>query len=314
MSTRAVRGNRMVTVYKVRSGDTLWSIAVDHGTTVRDICDANGWAGQGPVIYEGQPIRLPVRACPPPPENADTSAVPDLWEGASTRVQALTAVQVEDLTLASPYRPASHDTLLVVYAPWCPFCREIEEAVEQVARSLEKDPSVVVAKVRAQRIPWRRTLSSWSQRCVPSTLPSVAEALRDPTARLLSPSSRSSEEISLSPSSRSSEEIFLARARSPTQRLVPRGSPPFSPSPETTAPRSGTTAPGTRRRSRRSSSRRRRGAGRPQGKPRKGRGRRRRPRRRWCSPRWISWRGALRPVQRATRTYRRGLPRPFFPG
>lgn len=137
-----------MTVYRVRPGDTIWSIATEHGATVKELLAANGWAGQGPVIYEGQAVRLPVRACAPAGPDAGREDVRDLWEGAGSAVRALSAGQVEDLTRASAYRPAAHDTLLVVYAPWCPHCRAMEPAVEALARQLEGDPSVVVAKLR----------------------------------------------------------------------------------------------------------------------------------------------------------------------
>ena len=79
---------------------------------------------------------------------ASRDDVPDLWEGPGTFVRALSAAEVEDLTRASAYRPAAHDTLLVVYAPWCPWCKDMEAAFEATARTLSNDPDVVVAKVK----------------------------------------------------------------------------------------------------------------------------------------------------------------------
>ena len=44
-------------VYRVRSGDSLWTIARAYGTTVSDLKEANGLDGSR--IYAGQTLELP---------------------------------------------------------------------------------------------------------------------------------------------------------------------------------------------------------------------------------------------------------------
>lgn len=66
----------------------------------------------------------------------------DLWiEG---NVEALSKAQAESLVSA----PRTHDTVLVLYAPWCPFCQAMEASYAELAAQL-KGSSVKVAKYQA---------------------------------------------------------------------------------------------------------------------------------------------------------------------
>jgi len=72
---------------------------------------------------------------------------PDLWAGDSW-VVPLNVSEVEGLMRASRYQPSDMDTLLIVYAPWCPFCRDLEASIERLARGLATNATVQVAKIR----------------------------------------------------------------------------------------------------------------------------------------------------------------------
>ncbi|CAG9465954.1 unnamed protein product [Pedinophyceae sp. YPF-701] len=174
--------------YVVRPGDNLWSIARSHGIYVRDILRANRWpeGASEATIYEGEVIRLPSHArsaarvlnraedptisamrtvkergqarkdasdaagCDPAAaaELAGRRDIADLWPESSSYVTPMSVPDVEALMRASAYNPAPHDTLLVVYAPWCPHCRTMSDAFEHLAAGLAMDPSVKVAKIR----------------------------------------------------------------------------------------------------------------------------------------------------------------------
>lgn len=53
-------------VYRVKAGDTLWSVAQSHGTTVRSVQALNGMANA--TIRVGEVLRLPGRAVTSPDE------------------------------------------------------------------------------------------------------------------------------------------------------------------------------------------------------------------------------------------------------
>lgn len=79
----------------------------------------------------------------------------DLWAGASSRVEAFGREEVRML-LVAPARgagPAAQglkaDTFVAFYAPWCGYCAAMEPAWEALAGGLAHDPSVRVAKFRA---------------------------------------------------------------------------------------------------------------------------------------------------------------------
>ena len=67
----------------------------------------------------------------------------DLWESGSS-VEALSKDAVRDLVGGK----RDKDTLVVLYAPWCPFCQGMEANFEQLAQQL-KGSHVRVAKYQA---------------------------------------------------------------------------------------------------------------------------------------------------------------------
>ncbi|MDQ4212949.1 LysM peptidoglycan-binding domain-containing protein [Microbacterium capsulatum] len=68
----------------VTAGDTLWSIASAHGTTVAVLYTANG-LGPGAIIYPGQTLRL---AVPPPPPAPAPAAQPDTYTAPQVTLNA----------------------------------------------------------------------------------------------------------------------------------------------------------------------------------------------------------------------------------
>lgn len=70
------------------------------------------------------------------------AAVRDLWEGGA--VAALSKEQIRALAAG----PREQDTLVVLYAPWCPFCQAMEASYASLAQSLAGS-HVRVAKYQA---------------------------------------------------------------------------------------------------------------------------------------------------------------------
>ncbi|WP_291379066.1 lytic transglycosylase domain-containing protein [Demequina sp.] len=76
--------------YVVRSGDTVWSIATRHGTTVAAIADANALKDPG-VIRVGQALTVP--------GGAPTGLVPDTFLGRTYPADVVAAANVNKATL-----------------------------------------------------------------------------------------------------------------------------------------------------------------------------------------------------------------------
>ena len=79
------------------------------------------------------------------PDEVLRTAERDLWEaGSGSAVEALDKARVQQLVGGE----RDKDTLLVLYAPWCPFCQAMEAGFEELAASL-KGSGVRVAKYQA---------------------------------------------------------------------------------------------------------------------------------------------------------------------
>eukprot|EP00897_Mesotaenium_endlicherianum_P001478 jgi/Mesen1/1358/ME000013S00848 len=78
--------------------------------------------------------------------DASESTLRDLYQDAN--VAALTRPQIEELALSD--RPREESWLVVLYAPWCPFCQAMEDAYDEVARQLA-GTGVRVGKFQADR-------------------------------------------------------------------------------------------------------------------------------------------------------------------
>mmetsp|Transcript_9445 Transcript_9445/g.22754 ORF Transcript_9445/g.22754 Transcript_9445/m.22754 type:complete len:359 (+) Transcript_9445:669-1745(+) len=73
---------------------------------------------------------------------------PDLWASPSSQVGGITVDDCEQMLYDNMHGGLEKDVLLVVYAPWCPFCKDIESSVEQLAAGVRHDSTVSVLKLR----------------------------------------------------------------------------------------------------------------------------------------------------------------------
>lgn len=71
-------------IHKVQYGQTLWSIAIDYGTTIKNIQALNN-LGEDLVVYQGQELLVLKGATPPPPSSPTVASLP-------TSIPTLTAV------------------------------------------------------------------------------------------------------------------------------------------------------------------------------------------------------------------------------
>ena len=175
--------------------------AVRNGITTKELKEVNGWgAKEDVVIYEGQMLFVPVKrtaqqeqpqartapqpaAAPKPvqeegcPSNGSQAitAQSDLWSYPGSRVKRLGRAEVEALLRASSYNPARQDTLLVVYAPWCPYCQALEATVEQLAQGLANDRSVQVARIRGD-LPELRSWTYQARSAAAAAAPGAASS------------------------------------------------------------------------------------------------------------------------------------------
>ncbi len=64
-------------LHKVQYGQTLWSIAIDYGTTIKNIQALNN-LGEDLVVYQGQELLVLKGATPPPPSTPTAAPFPTL--------------------------------------------------------------------------------------------------------------------------------------------------------------------------------------------------------------------------------------------
>lgn len=62
-------------IHKVQYGQSLWSIAIDYGTTIKNIQALNN-LGDGLVVYQGQELLVLKGATPPPPSTPTAAMLP----------------------------------------------------------------------------------------------------------------------------------------------------------------------------------------------------------------------------------------------
>jgi len=167
-------------VYTVRPGDTLSGLAEERGTSVAHLQKLNGLAAAD-VLFAGQDLKLPAAraaaAAPKLPRAAPRQAPaaapkkklqrqglrPQEQQGRrapaaapparpASRVQELSREDVEALVrqtsagLRNARRGTAQDTLLIVYGPGCRGSAQLEAPAEALARGLQRDRSVRVAR------------------------------------------------------------------------------------------------------------------------------------------------------------------------
>ncbi|GFR44864.1 hypothetical protein Agub_g6207, partial [Astrephomene gubernaculifera] len=143
-----------IVTYVVQKGETLWDVAVQHGVSMRTIRDLNKLPGKEPVLAEGQQLLVPasgITAVPTVDEAASAAALGStpargLWAG-SDHVRLASVSDARQLYLRQCERGNSQNTLLVLFAPWCPHCRDMEDELERLAEGLSAVPAVRVVAV-----------------------------------------------------------------------------------------------------------------------------------------------------------------------
>jgi uncharacterized protein YkwD/LysM repeat protein len=85
--TKSTAGPDGNVIHKVQYGQTLWSIAIDYGTTIKSIKALNN-LGESELVYQGQELLVLIGATPPPlstPANARLpTVVPTVTDSPST--------------------------------------------------------------------------------------------------------------------------------------------------------------------------------------------------------------------------------------
>ncbi|KAG2445933.1 hypothetical protein HXX76_000536 [Chlamydomonas incerta] len=141
--------------YTVQRGETIWDVAVQHGVSMRTIKELNKLSGKEPVLTEGQQLLVPasgisqLAATEAPSTTSNVmGSVParGMWVG-SEYVRLATIADARQLYLSQCDRANSQNTLLVLYAPWCPHCREMEDELERLAEGLSHEQNVRVVAV-----------------------------------------------------------------------------------------------------------------------------------------------------------------------
>jgi uncharacterized protein YkwD/LysM repeat protein len=73
--TKSTAGPDGNVIHTVQYGQTLWSIAIDYGTTIKDIKALNN-LGESELVYQGQKLIVLQGATPPPPPTPTAASVP----------------------------------------------------------------------------------------------------------------------------------------------------------------------------------------------------------------------------------------------
>ncbi|KAG2500811.1 hypothetical protein HYH03_001573 [Edaphochlamys debaryana] len=140
--------------YTVQKGETLWDVAVQHGVSTRTIKDLNKLTGKDPEVREGQQLVVPasgISQAPAADAKADaigSTPARGLWAG-SEYVRLASVAEAKQLYLQQCDRGNSQNTLLVLFAPWCPHCRDMEDELERLAEGLAHVSAVRVVAVNA---------------------------------------------------------------------------------------------------------------------------------------------------------------------
>ncbi len=90
-------------VHEVQYGQTLWSIAITYGTTIKEIQRLNNWYGE--TVYVGQQLLVMKGATPPPqvmPVSATSTIIAPQPTATATLTAASTATQIKPITTKSP--------------------------------------------------------------------------------------------------------------------------------------------------------------------------------------------------------------------
>ncbi|GLI59035.1 hypothetical protein VaNZ11_000861 [Volvox africanus] len=148
--------------YTVQKGETLWDVAVQHGVSMRTIKDLNKLPGKEPFLTEGQKLLVPasgitaVATIDGATSAAALGSTParGLWVG-SEYVRLASVNEAKELYLRQCDRGNSQNTLLVLYAPWCPHCRDMEDELERMAEGLSHVPTVRVVAVNCDSLEGR---------------------------------------------------------------------------------------------------------------------------------------------------------------
>ncbi|PNH01216.1 hypothetical protein TSOC_012916 [Tetrabaena socialis] len=131
-----------IVTYTVQKGETLWDVAVQHGVSMRTVKDLNKLPGKEPALAEGQQLLVPASGITQvaAAEAAGASAAPaatlgsasarGLWVG-SEHVRLASVAEARQLYLSQCERANSQHSLLVLFAPWCPHCRDLEDEVRK---------------------------------------------------------------------------------------------------------------------------------------------------------------------------------------
>ena len=125
--------------YTVKPGDTLEDIAERHGTSVAEIKGQNSnrkrlkQVDNNTTPSAAAQTKSAEKGCDS--NGGPTSSTdPDLWPANQSAVRTLTRAQAE-LMLDGE---VSRDSVLCVYAPWCRFCKAMEDDFENFARRLPR--------------------------------------------------------------------------------------------------------------------------------------------------------------------------------
>jgi uncharacterized protein YkwD len=73
--TKSTAGPNGNVVHKVQYGQTLWSIAIDYGTTIKSIKALNN-LGESELVYQGQELIVLIGATPPPLSTPTAASLP----------------------------------------------------------------------------------------------------------------------------------------------------------------------------------------------------------------------------------------------
>lgn len=73
--TKSTAGPDGNVIHKVQYGQTLWSIAIDYGTTIKSIKALNN-LGESELVYQGQELLVLTGVTPPPPSTPTAATLP----------------------------------------------------------------------------------------------------------------------------------------------------------------------------------------------------------------------------------------------
>jgi len=106
-------------VHLVRSGQSLWSIAIAYGIRIKEIQAANGYPESWDTVYIGQKLRIPVKAQPRPsatPDQANSSVTPEPGQPTPLPAGPVADVIITPATATSQPDTANHTIETIILA------------------------------------------------------------------------------------------------------------------------------------------------------------------------------------------------------